>query len=319
MNFNWVKSCVNATKGCIKTGTVIVKAHAPEILIVGGLAGFGGTIYGAIKATNKTHEILDEQEEALMDLEDAEKKGIYVDPDARNRINRKARWKIIKAYLPVGTMAISSTAMILGGYKVLNGRYVGMIGAYKMIESQFGRYRDNVVDEFGTETDWRMLNNVKKEDMEAALKEREDNKEIEEDNKRKLMGKVKPKTKYSDITSQIFDSNSRYWKRYWNAEMMLDYLEIKEHQLTDKLYLDKVLFDNDVNDALGLPRVAEGQLLGKVWRPGARVCLGAGGLPIKDSLPPEEMRRLLATERNEDLYMRIHINHDGVVYKELMR
>lgn len=318
MNLDWIKSIVNATKGCAKTGAVIVKAHAPEILIVGGIAGFGGTIYGAIKATNKTHEILDQQEDELMVLEDAEKNGIYVDPEARNRINRTARWKIIRAYLPVGTMAVSSVVMILGGYKVLNGRYVGMVGAYKMLEAQFGRYRSNVTDEFGTETDWRMLNGVKKEDMEAALKEREDNKEIEADNKRKLIGKVKPKTKYSDITSQIFDSHSERWKRYWNAEMMLDYLEIKESQLTEKLRLNRVLFDNDINDALGLPRTAEGQLLGKVYRPDARVCLGAGGRPIKDSLPPEEMRRLLATDRNEDLYVRIHINHDGVVYKELM-
>lgn len=316
MNLSWVKGLTEAAKGCVKTGAVVVKAHAPEILIVGGIAGFGGTIYGAIKATNTTHDILDEKEDALMALDDAEKSG-FVYPGARDRINRTARWKIVKAYLPVGTLAVGSVIMILGGYKIINGRYVGMIGAYKMLESQFGRYRGNVIDEYGNEVDWRMLNNVKKEEMEAALKEREDNKEIEADNKKKLIGKTKPKTKYQDITSQIFDNHSVRWKNYWNAEMMLDYLEIKENQLTDKLRIQRVLFDNDILDDLGLPKTAEGQLLGKVYREGARVCLGAGGKPIKDSLPPDEMRRLLSAARNEDLWVRVHINHDGVVYREL--
>lgn len=316
MNLNWVKGITNAAKGCAKTGAVIVKAHAPEILIVGGIAGFGGTIYSAVMATNKAHDILDEKEEELAILNDAEANHIYVEPAARERINRSTRWKLIKAYVPVGTMAACSIVMILGGYKIINGRYVGMVSAYKVLEGQFGRYRGNVIDEYGEEVDWRMLNNIKQETLEAARKEREDNKEIEADNKHKLT-KTKPKTQYQDINSQIFDSHSERWKDYWNAEMMLDYLEIKENQLTDKLRINKVLFDNEIYDALGMPRTAEGQLLGKVYRPKARVCFGLDGKPIKESLPPDEMRRLLGTARNEDLWVRIHLNHDGVVYKEL--
>ena len=316
MNLNWIKGLANTAKGCVKTGAVIVKAHAPEILIVGGIVGFGGTIYSAVKATNKAHDILDEKDEAMAVLDDAEANHIYVEPSARERINRSARWKLIKAYMPVGTMAACSVIMILGGYKVINGRYVGMVSAYKVLEGQFGRYRGNVIDEYGEEVDWRMLNNLKQETLEAARKEREDNKEIEADNKHKII-KKRPKTQYQDINSQIFDPHSERWKSYWNAEMMLDYLETKENQLTDRLRLEKVIFDNDKADALGLPRTAEGQLLGNVWKPGARVCFGAGGKPIKDSLPPDEMRRLLGTARNSDLWVRIHMNSDGVVYKEL--
>lgn len=316
MNLNWVKGLANTAKGCAKTGAVIVKAHAPEILIVGGIAGFGGTIYSAVKATNKAHDILDEKDEAMAVLDDAEANHIYVEPSARERINRSARWKLIKAYAPVGTMAACSVIMILGGYKVINGRYVGMVSAYKVLEGQFGRYRGNVIDEYGEEVDWKMLNSIKQETLEAARKEREDNKDLEIENKHKLI-KKKPKTQYQDINSQIFDPHSEYWKNGWNAEMMLDYLEIKESQLTDKLNLNRVLFDNEIYDALGLPRTAEGQLLGKVYKPGARVCFGPGGRPIKDSLPEEEMRRLLATRHNSDLWVRIHLNHDGVVYKEL--
>ena len=316
MNLNWIKGLTNTARGCVKTGAVIVKAHAPEILIVGGIAGFGGTIYSAVKATNKAHDILDEKDEAMAVLDEAEANHIYVEPEARERINRSARWKLIKAYAPVGTMAACSVIMILGGYKIVNGRYVGMASAYKILEGQFGRYRGNVIDEYGEEVDWRMLNNLKQETLEAARNEREENKEIEADNKHKLI-KTKPKTKYQDINSQIFDPHSERWKSYWTAEMMLDYLEIKENQLTDKLRINKVLFDNESNDALGLPRTAEGQLLGKIWRPGARVCFGAGGKPIKESLPPDELRRLLGTTRNEDLWVWIHLNHDGVVYKEL--
>ena len=155
---------------------LFLKAHAPEILVGGGLVGFGVTVVGACKATNKARDILDDKDAALEENDNDLDLGLMTKQEHEDnirQINRNTKKLLIKTYLPTATGLAVSVILVLGGYRMINGRLVKTAAAYKLLEDGFGRYRENVRDEFGEETDWRMLNNVRPERLEAANAERE--------------------------------------------------------------------------------------------------------------------------------------------------
>ena len=46
-------------------GLLFAKAHAPELLVGTGIAGYGATVYSACKATAKAHDIMDDRDDAV--------------------------------------------------------------------------------------------------------------------------------------------------------------------------------------------------------------------------------------------------------------
>ena len=318
MNLSIIKGLVSSAKSCAKTGVLLAKAHAPEILVCAGIGGFGVTIYQACRATNEAHDLIVKKEDILEDIEERldDPDSDYTQMDYERDIkyiNGKTRNGLIKAYAPVVTMGLASAGLVLGGFGILNGRYIGAAAAYKTLEAGFGRYRGNVIDEFGEEVDWRMLNNVKKEDLDAALKERDENREIAYTNKTKHFLKGKTMRNYPGVCDYRFDSSSLRWRRFWNGEMMLQYLQQGEDQLNDKLKLRGYLTVNDVLEFFGMPLIkGEGMIIGWVYSPG-RFPMSFVDIGIKN-MPESEVRRILATTRNDDLYVNLHLNPMGIIY-----
>lgn len=319
LNLNSViKSAGNTARGIAGNAGLIVKAHAPEILVSAGLIGFGGTIWSACKATSKAHDILAEKEESMAELNDQLLRNDGYTPSMAARdekaIQKQARNGLIRAYAPTVSMGIGSAALVLCGFGILNGRYVGVTMAYKTLESGYNHYRSNVIEEFGEDVDHRMLYSIKKEEMEAALREREDNRESKAEKGKRFGKRTKPATRYRDIYTNIFDNYSDRWKRYWTPEMVLDYLKQKEREFNDKLEINGSLFVNEINDALGFERTAEGAVTGWIKRKGLnrpgkkRVSIGL------DEMPQEELREILACNRNEDIRVKIRMNPDGIIY-----
>ena len=308
MILNKVGTVVKSVAG---NGALLAKKHAPELMIGAGIAGFGATIYETVKATNKTNELVDEKEATLATIEsmwDTYSEENYSQAEYerdRKEANRRARWGIVRAWAPVATLGGASVISILGGYKILNGRYVATAAAYKVLENGFDRYRGNVIEKFGRETDWEMLHGIKAEELEKAREEQRQNKEIEADNKRKKFGKKRKKTAYSDIYSFIFDEYSDRWQRYWNGQQVLHYLQTKENELNDMLAIRGHVFLNEVYDKLGKERTAEGCVVG--WLRGSHI-------QIVSNIPPEEIRRIEGIHRNEDIMVHIHPNPDGLIY-----
>ena len=308
-------------KNIAGNGALMVKAHAPEIMIGAGIAGFGATIYETVKATNKTNDVVEEKENTLRTIEEMrdecstdEYSTASYERDLREA-KRRAKWGVIRAWAPVATLGGASVISILGGYKVLNGRYVATAAAYKVLENGFDRYRGNVVEKFGRETDWEMLHGIKAEELEKAREEQRENKEIEADNKRKKFRKKRKKTAYSDIYSCIFDEYSDRWQRYWTGQQVLHYLQTKENELNDMLALRGHVLLNDVYDKLGKERTAEGCVVGWIRSAHNRVDVqNRNIIQIVSNIPPEEIRRIESIGRNEDIQVRIYPNPDGLIY-----
>ena len=320
MIFSKLGSTAKAVAG---NGAVFAKKYAPEIMIGSGIAGFGATIFATVKATNKTNDILMEKYATMENIEyakdhDAEN---YSEDDYRKdvkQVNRRARRDVIKAWLPVATLGGASVISVLGGYRILNGRYVATAAAYKMLESGFERYRGNVVERFGKNTDWELLNDIKAEELAKAREEQAQNKEIDADNKRKKFGKKRKTTAYAGIYNRIFDEYSDRWQRYWTGQQVLHYLQTKENELNDRLMIKGHVLLNDVYDALGMERTAEGCVVGWLRSAHDRVDIqNRNVIQIVSNLPESEIRDILATERNEDIRVHIHPDPDGLIHNLL--
>ena len=309
------------TKSLAGNGMLLAKKHAPELMIGAGIAGFGATIYETVKATNKTNEVLEEKEAALASIEtvrdncsDEEYSYAAYDHDIKEA-NRRARWGIVRAWAPVATLGGASVISILGGYRVLNGRYVATAAAYKVLENGFDRYRGNVIEKFGKDVDYEMLHTIKAEELAKAREEQEKNRGIEADNKRKKFRKKRKSTAYSDIYSCIFDEYSDRWQRYWNGQQVLNFLQVCENELNDLLMLRGHVMLNDVYDKLGMERTAEGCVVGWIRSAHTRMDIqNRNAIQIVSNIPEEEIRRILGVHHNCDIQVHIHPNPDGLIY-----
>lgn len=307
-------------KGIAGNGLLMAKKYAPEIMIGTGIIGFGATVVETVKATNKTNEILDTKERRLERIDiihQDETESQYSEQDYLQDIKtvtRQTKINLAKAWIPVATTGVASVILVLGGYKILNGRYVATTMAYKALETGFDRYRANVVNEFGEEVDWRMRNSIKAEDLEAERKQREEDAKTAVENKGKKLMKKKPKTLYQrEVASAVFDKYSERWRDSWTAAQVWEYLKIVESQMDDKLQIDKNLFLNDVLYRLGLPKIKEGQVLGWIVKTNhpSHVSFGL------DEMPDDAVRDFMNETVNENIWLRLRFNVDGMILGEI--
>ena len=167
-----------------------------------------------------------------------------------------------------------------------------------------------MISEFGEEVDWRMQNTLKAEEIEAERREREEEAKLRQNGKKKKSLKKRPVTSYQkESATAVFDKYSDHWRSYWTPDQVWDYLKLVENQMNDILNIRKHVFVNDVLDRLGLPRTKEGQVLGwiKTRTNNKRISFGL------DEMPEEIVRDFLAIGYNDDIWIRLHFNVDGMI------
>lgn len=311
---------IDGAKTIAGSGMLLAKKKAPELLITTGLVGWVVAVVETVGATNKTNEILEHKDARIDRIEEERQHNPenYTENDYctdLSAVNKQTRKDIVKTWVPVATTALASTVLILHGYRVLNGRYVATAAAYKTLEAGFEHYRRNVTEEFGKDVDWRMAHSLKAEELEEERRKQE---EIRE--KKARQGKKVPRTQYAkDINNQIFDIHSSdYWKKFWIPSQVIDFIRMVESRLQDKVNIDGFAFLNDAYDMLGMPKTSQGAVVGWINTPrnkhnekGTFVSLGFAN----DETPESEVRRILGSGRNEDTYVWITPNCDGVIYQ----
>jgi len=234
MNLATIKD--TAIRGA-NVAAMIVRKHAPEILIGSGLAlGVGSTVL-ACKATLKLDETISECEQ---------------DEDP-NKLEKAC--KIAKLYVPAATTGAAGIICVLAGYGVLHKRHVAVIGLYKACEKSFNDYRERVKEEYGEAKDVQFYNGMTAE----TVKEK-----IEVDGKKKTVTNT---VMLSDGTvvspyTRIFCEGNPNWSR--NPADNKRFLEITQAQLTNKLRRKGHLFYNEVLETLGFPACQEGCVTGWV-------------------------------------------------------
>lgn len=251
-----------------------VRKYSPELLLGAGVAGVGLSLYGVYKATLKLDEIKKETEERLEKIEDGHAhltKDVYSDEDYERDLKIakiQGAMKIVKLYGPSISVAMLSVGAIAASHHILSQRNVALLGAYKLLEVGFDKYRERVIDSLGSESDnfFRFGGNelAFNEAVGNRVKELKENKKLEKKEKDDSEDNLPACYKLGDesIYAKYFDESSVQFKK--DNVMNLFFLKAQQNFANDMLQIRGHVFLNEVYDMLDLPRTKAGAIVGWV-------------------------------------------------------
>lgn len=237
------------------------KKHAPEALVVAGVAGVVTSSVMACKATLKADEIIQEHKEQLDKIaESCELSEAYVEYDKNNDLRivyTQTAVKFIKLYGPSVLLGGASIVCILGSHRILKKRNVALAAAYKIVDTNFKDYRNRVIERFGEELDKELRYNVKTKTIEEVTTDENGNEVITEH-----AVQTANLNEHSDY-AKWFDETCVGWRK--NPEDNLYTLRCKQNYANDALKKQGFLFLNDVYEMLGIPKTKAGQIVGWIY------------------------------------------------------
>lgn len=249
----------------------ILKDHAPEILAVTGSVASVGAIACAIKETPKATQIMEEHKQNIEnvhtviksadeseDIEytsDDEKKDLFI-------IYTKTGLKLAKNYWPMLLLEGISIACTLGGAYTSRKKYSSLLATAMTMETIHKKYRENVVERFGEETDKELRHGIKTKAEEYVIKDKDGKetkvKEVSRDKNSKY-------DTHGDIT-RIFDeinAPGTYSRdAYANRAFILGVEQWANNRLVTRGYV----YLNEIYEKLGVPESDAGHHLGWVYK-----------------------------------------------------
>lgn len=238
-----------------------LQKHSPEICQGAGMIGMVVTVVLACKATLK----LPEKTETFKKRLDRAKSRASNSSDNGHEIAKvygMYAWDIAKLYGPSAMLGVASLGSMCAATQILRNRNASLTAAYAALDTGFKRYRERVVDRFGETVDKQLMHGS----TEETIKE----KEVGEDGKERTV-----KKKVNAIDSKAFkscspyavifdDTNPRFNK---DAELNKFFITQTERYFNKLLRAKRIVFLNDVYEALGFPKTKAGQVVGWVYDP----------------------------------------------------
>lgn len=289
-----------------------LKKHSPEIMVVTGV--FGMVVAGimACRATTKVPEKLKEhieEIEALHDCREATDEENYPEKVYKKELVTtygRISMEYAKLYGPSIFVAGTSAILIFGSHRILKARNAGLAAAYTALNAGYKEYRRRVRDEFGEEGDRRFLYGVRQEEKEFITVDEKGN----EKKKKEIVDIVDDKKSILPSEfAKFFDSASRNWSK--DPGYNLSFLRNLQDQMTWKLQNQGHLFLNEVYDALDLPRIPEGQIMGWIYDPDHPM----GDNYVDFGLYDVRDERKRAFINGDELNILLDFNIDGPIYE----
>jgi hypothetical protein len=296
-----IKSLMNS-----RAGLQLVKA-SPEIMLYGGVAGvFIGTLM-ACKATLAADEVIDRAKDKLDRIKNANE--LIEDEDYTPALYKRdlavtyaqTAFDFAVLYGPSIAVIGLSIGSIVGSHRIMKGRNLALMAAYKVVEEGFASYRRRVKEEHGERVDFMYKHGLREEPYT----------EIEVDEETGKTKKVK-KTTLVDVAdtndlsvyARFYDDGCTQWTK--TPEYNFMFLRAQQNYFNDMLKARGHVFLNEVYDALGIPRSQAGAVVGWV--------LGQGDdfvdFGIFDSERPGSRNLVNGYERA----ILLDFNVDGVIY-----
>lgn len=262
-----------------KTGIV---QHSPQILLATGIVTVvGGTVL-ACKATLKANDIIEELKTNKNNInyiyEHAEDEDYDYSENDKNRDLTVAYahmvGKFIKTYTPAVLTIGAGIALICGGHKILNNRYLTSVVAYNALHEMYNDYREKVRNVYGDEIDNKIVHGLLEEDI--VEKEKDESGKTKNVKKKKVTEEGPQLSPFAKLFSPSTTSCCREPNDYYNdgysrnslmmtKEANLSFLYIIQAQMNNRLKREGFLFLNDVYHALGYKMTSEGQRYGWVY------------------------------------------------------
>lgn len=211
----------------------------------------------ACRATLEAKDILEESSDEINRIENyAPEEEIG---KAKAQVIVKTAGRLTKVYLPSVVIGTASISCLIGSHNILKKRNVALAAAYKVLDEGFKEYRGRVIDELGEEKDHEFRYGMKTKTVTVE----------ETDEKGKTKKFKKEETVIDNdspsIYARFFDDASPYWKD--DASMNKTFLMCQQNYANDLLVTRGHVFLNEILDMLGLPRCAEGAVVGWYYDP----------------------------------------------------
>lgn len=250
------KLAVAKTAATSKAGLSLLKTqkHAPAILFVAGVVGFGATVVMASRATLKLNDLLEDNEKKQFELDDEHQISRLEDSKDADREYKKDAAKlktafvkdVVVLYAPAVGVGVLSIGALTGSHVILNRRYTSIVAAYATLDKSFREYRGRVTEIYGAQVDKKLVNGVTT--REIASDDGSQVKTVHES----LGGSPYAKLFAKDTTFE--------WTP--QADYNLHYLRSQQSWHNDQLQAKGYVFLNDVYKSLGLEPTPAGQAVG---------------------------------------------------------
>lgn len=260
-------------KFMVGRGTLVAKKYSPEILMGLGVVGVVTSTVLACKATLKVEEVLDNAAERMGDVEDVfeeaedrrnDRNGphepneaieSYTESDYKKdkilvRIQTGAEFA--KLYAPAAIFGIAGIGCFLSAHGIMRKRNLALVAAYKVVDNNFRKYRQRVIDELGADKDELFRKGLKAETKTVT----KDGKKTKE----QVVEKVDPNG-HSEY-ARFYDTGCKEWTKDPNYNFT--YLRCQQNLANDLLQSRGHIFLNEVYDMLGIPRTKAGAVVGWV-------------------------------------------------------
>lgn len=272
-----------------------VQHYSPEILTTVGIIGVVTSGVLAARATLKLEGVVAHAERRLNTLANKravdgvsqkEVAGVY----ARNVFD------LVKLYGPSITLGAVSIVAIVSAHGIMRKRNLGLLAAYKAVETAYSNYRQRVIDEYGEDKDRDFVNGVyqiTETDPET--------------------GKKKKTVKYGEpVNSEYiftFGDGCPNWQRDFPDQNVF-FLTIQQNNANDRLRSRGFLILNDVLESIGLPHTSAGAVVG--WT------LGPEGDGYVDfGMTQWSNIYAGANEDGREGHIRLNFNVDGPVWDKI--
>ena len=258
-----MNNLANVVKGNLNSVGFFLKKNSPEILMVAGAIGTVTAAVMACKASMKLPEVLEDSQIKLNDLHMAIEDGEEISEKDMNREITKVyagtALNLVKLYGPSVALGALSMGTVFASNNILRQRNASLAAAYATVDGAFRRYRNNVVEQYGSEIDKALRYGIKKETIEEV--------EVDEKGKEKKVKKTIDVTdfdpsQYSEY-ARFFDESCYEWDK--DPEYNLTFLKCQQQTANNILQSKGHLFLNEVYDMLGIPRTKAGQVVGWIF------------------------------------------------------
>lgn len=271
------KALTNLTRNASKM-KLLLKKHAPAILMVTGTASVIGGTVTACKATLKAQDVLATTNEELSIIKqaaEAAENGTLAEGKTYTAEDRKkdligtyarATMSMAKLYLPSVILITTGIVAMFASNKILRKRCASLSAAYATLDGIFKRYRKNVIDKYGEEVDHDMRYGVQKKKIEVETVDPETGK-VKKSKKEVALVNLDGHSEYA----RFFDDMSGYYEKNRDGRPNNDYnmmfLLARQKEANFRLEKQGYLFLNDVYDMLGLEKSIAGQSVGWIYDP----------------------------------------------------
>ena len=247
-----------------------LQRKSPELLVGLGIIGAITSAVLACKATTKAGKIIEEANDAISTIHQANENGVtnagetYSEQDCKKDLTVayvQTGVKFAKLYGPAVVLGAASATCILASHNIMKKRNVALAAAYAAVDQSFKDYRGRVLDRFGEQVEKELRYNLKATEIEETVTDDKG----KEKKVKKTVDMMDPSTDIRSISpyAVVFESTHEDWSKDKTTNEW--YIKARQSQLNSKLRSQGHLFLNEVYDALGFPRTAVGAQVGWIF------------------------------------------------------